>query len=62
MDRLDEAATRGEGCRLIRAAADLAQPVRGEMAEMVWRILEKKTDQPAATLAQRVSRPIATFE
>ncbi len=25
---------------------------RGEMAEMVWRILEKKTDQPAATLAK----------
>jgi uncharacterized protein YkwD len=25
---------------------------RGEMAEMVWRILEKKTDQPSATLAQ----------
>jgi hypothetical protein len=25
---------------------------RGEMAEMVWRILEKKSDQPAATLAQ----------
>jgi predicted DNA-binding antitoxin AbrB/MazE fold protein/uncharacterized protein YkwD len=25
---------------------------RGEMAEMVWRIMEKKTDQPAATLAK----------
>lgn len=25
---------------------------RGEMAEMVWRIMEKKTDQPATTLAQ----------
>lgn len=25
---------------------------RGEMAEMVWRILEKKTDQPATSLAQ----------
>jgi uncharacterized protein YkwD/predicted DNA-binding antitoxin AbrB/MazE fold protein len=25
---------------------------RGEMAEMVWRIMEKKTDQPSSTLAQ----------
>ncbi len=25
---------------------------RGEMAEMVWRIMENKTDQPAATLAK----------
>ncbi len=29
----------------------LTQPVtRGEMAEMAWRIMEKKTDQPAASL------------